>query len=64
MSRPELTAHIEDLLGSDGTREIAESMFTALIEAGYVHRDQNTGDWTLSEVPERAWLKLLGQVSA
>jgi hypothetical protein len=60
----EMIEHIEELIGSEGSRAQAEAMFDLLNakrlhdEAGYLTFDARAG-FELAQVPEDEWLALL-----
>ncbi len=54
----EMIEHIEDLLGSEGSRAIAEAMFQILEEHGHITFEPHAG-FELAQVDNDEWLSML-----
>lgn len=54
---------IEMLLGSEGSREIAERIFAHLRNDGRITFDGNTG-FIMQEMDDEQWLRMLDEVNA
>jgi hypothetical protein len=61
-SSTDMAAHVEELLGSDGSRLDAELLLHYLFEEGFVAFDSERVGWMLADVPEGEWGELVAKV--
>jgi len=60
-NRNDMLGRIEDLLGSEGDRELAEAMFTVLKQAGDLTFDPGQGYQLADDIEDQIWLARLAQ---
>ena len=58
--RNQIINEVEELLGSEGSHDLAEAMVEALQTQGYITFDEHHG-YVLAEVDENIWLEILAK---
>lgn len=55
-TRDEMVTHIEELLGSGGTRRLAEAMYGLLRDSNYITFD---GRFVMESMTDRDWMEIM-----